>query len=56
LTFSTFFTLWVVPLAYTLFDDLARVLLARVRWALRQFGRSTVHRAEPGTSHGASIG
>ena len=36
LTFSTFFTLWVVPLAYTLFDDLARVLVARVRWALRK--------------------
>jgi hydrophobic/amphiphilic exporter-1 (mainly G- bacteria), HAE1 family len=35
LTVSTFFTLWIVPLAYTLFDDLAQVLIARFRWALR---------------------
>ena len=31
LAFSTFFTLWIVPLAYTLLDDL--VLVVRVRFA-----------------------
>jgi len=35
LTASTFFTLWVVPLAYTLLDDLSTALRARTRWALR---------------------
>jgi multidrug efflux pump subunit AcrB len=35
LTASTFFTLWVVPLAYTLLDDLSTALHARTRWALR---------------------
>ena len=29
---STFFTLWVVPLAYTLLDDLSVVLRARIGW------------------------
>jgi HAE1 family hydrophobic/amphiphilic exporter-1 len=32
---STVFTLWVVPLAYTLIDDAAHFALARVRWWLR---------------------
>ena len=32
---STFFTLWVVPLAYTLIDDLSHQLRGIVRWALR---------------------
>jgi HAE1 family hydrophobic/amphiphilic exporter-1 len=35
LTVSTFFTLWIVPLAYTLVDDLAQLMAARVRSALR---------------------
>ncbi len=33
---STFFTLWVVPLAYTLLDDLAVLLRDRFRWWLRR--------------------
>ena len=32
---STFFTLWIVPLAYTLFDDLGRIFMSATRWALR---------------------
>jgi HAE1 family hydrophobic/amphiphilic exporter-1 len=32
---STVFTLWVVPLVYTLLDDLARVVGERLRWSLR---------------------
>jgi HAE1 family hydrophobic/amphiphilic exporter-1 len=35
LTASTFFTLWVVPLTYTLIDDLTAVMKARLRWWLR---------------------
>ena len=35
LAISTFFTLWVVPLAYTLLDDLSTALIGRVRWAFR---------------------
>ena len=35
LAVSTLFTLWVVPLAYTLLDDFATALAARGRWALR---------------------
>ena len=38
LAISTFFTLWVVPLAYTLFDDLSRSMLVQGRWALRRPG------------------
>ncbi len=34
LVISTFFTLWVVPLAYTVFDDLSKILTNRVRWVL----------------------
>jgi HAE1 family hydrophobic/amphiphilic exporter-1 len=40
LTLSTIFTLWVVPLAYTVFDDLAHVLGERARWALRPVRRT----------------
>ena len=32
---STVFTLWVVPLAYTLVDDFSAALMVRVRWAVR---------------------
>jgi HAE1 family hydrophobic/amphiphilic exporter-1 len=35
LTVSTFFTLWVVPLAYTMLDDLSHRVSERMRWALR---------------------
>jgi HAE1 family hydrophobic/amphiphilic exporter-1 len=31
---STFFTLWVVPLAYTLIDDFTTTMSARFRWWL----------------------
>lgn len=33
---STFFTLWVVPLAYTVLDDFARILGERWRWWVRR--------------------
>lgn len=33
---STVFTLWVVPLAYSLIDDLATATSARLRWSLRR--------------------
>jgi HAE1 family hydrophobic/amphiphilic exporter-1 len=36
LAFSTFFTLWVVPLAYTVIDDFALELVRFGRWALRR--------------------
>jgi hydrophobic/amphiphilic exporter-1 (mainly G- bacteria), HAE1 family len=32
---STFFTLWVVPLAYTLIDDLSQATGVRLRWWMR---------------------
>jgi HAE1 family hydrophobic/amphiphilic exporter-1 len=35
ISMSTVFTLWVVPLAYTLFDDLSAHVVSQVRWALR---------------------
>jgi HAE1 family hydrophobic/amphiphilic exporter-1 len=35
---STLFTLWVVPLAYTVLDDLAQALALHTRWALRRPG------------------
>jgi len=35
---STFFTLWVVPLAYTVIDDFSAVLRVRFRWWLRRPG------------------
>lgn len=39
LTASTFFTLWVVPLAYTVIDDLSRAASVQFAWAVR--GRAT---------------
>ncbi len=36
---STFFTLWVVPLAYTLIDDLTTHMGQRLRWAIFGFGQ-----------------
>jgi len=44
---STFFTLWVVPLAYTLLDDLAKWFLARWAWATRR-ASSRVVATSPG--------
>jgi len=38
---ATFFTLWIVPLAYTLFDDLWSCLVVRSTWWLRRPGRRT---------------
>jgi HAE1 family hydrophobic/amphiphilic exporter-1 len=49
---STFFTLWVVPLAYTVFDDLGRVVSARVRWWLRRAGPGTAACALPAAPPG----
>lgn len=37
---STFFTLWVVPLAYTILDDLAGVFRARMTWWTRRPARA----------------
>ncbi|MEL6907229.1 MAG: hypothetical protein AAFP22_17595, partial [Planctomycetota bacterium] len=49
LTVCTFFTLWVVPLAYTLLDDLG----ARVSWISgRAFGRRA--HARKGEAAGAA--
>jgi len=42
LTSATFFTLWVVPLAYTLLDDLWSCLVVRSTWWLRRPGRPVV--------------
>jgi HAE1 family hydrophobic/amphiphilic exporter-1 len=39
LAISTFFTLWVVPLAFTLLDDLGRVLSERGRSAFARLAR-----------------
>jgi len=36
---STFFTLWVVPLAYTVLDDLHLLIQRRFGWWLRRPGR-----------------
>ncbi|MCZ6596557.1 MAG: efflux RND transporter permease subunit, partial [Planctomycetota bacterium] len=41
---STFFTLWVVPLAYTVFDDLGRIMASRFKWWLR---KPRLRRREP---------
>jgi HAE1 family hydrophobic/amphiphilic exporter-1 len=45
LTFSTLFTLWIVPVAYTLFDDLAQALAARAAWIVSRAPRPA--RASP---------
>jgi HAE1 family hydrophobic/amphiphilic exporter-1 len=36
LTVSAVLTLWVVPLVYTLLDDLAQALVKQLRWSLRR--------------------
>jgi hypothetical protein len=36
---STIFTLWVVPLAYTLLDDAWIAFVEQVRWSLRRPSR-----------------
>jgi HAE1 family hydrophobic/amphiphilic exporter-1 len=46
LTVSTLFTLWVVPLAYTVLDDLAHALELHSRWALRRPGQARATAAE----------
>jgi HAE1 family hydrophobic/amphiphilic exporter-1 len=45
LTVSAVLTLWVVPLAYTLLDDLAQAFVKMLRWSLR--GRSQVRPSAP---------
>jgi len=40
LTASTVFTLWVVPLAYTLVDDVSRMVRTQAAWAFRPRGRA----------------
>jgi HAE1 family hydrophobic/amphiphilic exporter-1 len=46
---STLFTLWVVPLAYTLLDDLRHAFPARVvHWRLRPSRKAS---AEPAAEH-----
>jgi multidrug efflux pump subunit AcrB len=52
---STFFTLWVVPLAYTVLDDLHALFQSRFGWWLRKPGRrSTASSPTPATTLGAS--
>jgi HAE1 family hydrophobic/amphiphilic exporter-1 len=46
LAISTFFTLWVVPLAYTVFDDLANAIWTRFVWSVRPVRRSSPARAD----------
>jgi HAE1 family hydrophobic/amphiphilic exporter-1 len=50
LTASTLFTLWVVPLAYTLIDDLAQSLRRQFAWALSGAGGRR-ERAAPAEAH-----
>jgi len=45
LAISTFFTLWVVPLAYTVFDDLRAAIMARFSWILRLVRQASSARA-----------
>ncbi len=45
LTVSAVLTLWVVPLVYTLLDDLSKALLKMLRWSLRRKGTPIL---EPG--------
>ena len=47
LTISTFFTLWVVPIAYTVLDDLATVLRGQFAWSLRRRGGALSPAAGP---------
>jgi HAE1 family hydrophobic/amphiphilic exporter-1 len=50
---STFFTLWVVPLAYTLIDDLSKTMRARFAWWLRPARVSEPRRAAEALSQQA---
>jgi HAE1 family hydrophobic/amphiphilic exporter-1 len=55
LTVSAVLTLWVVPLVYTLLDDLSRSLLGQLRWSLRR-KRAPLVEPEPGDfSSGAGL-
>jgi len=47
LAISTFFTLWVVPLAYTVFDDFGHALSLRRSWALRPAASASSSTARP---------
>jgi HAE1 family hydrophobic/amphiphilic exporter-1 len=47
LAISTFFTLWVVPLAYTLFDDLAAALRTDSGWAFKAMTRRATRADQP---------
>jgi HAE1 family hydrophobic/amphiphilic exporter-1 len=52
LTFSTFFTLWIVPLAYTLADDLGRALRSMCARVVSR-GRAAVAQRLSGAASGA---
>ena len=56
LTSATFFTLWIVPLAYTFLDDLWMSLAARIPWWLRAPGRRARELEEPAPDPVASPG
>ncbi|MCB9903626.1 MAG: efflux RND transporter permease subunit [Planctomycetes bacterium] len=47
LAFSTFFTLWVVPLAYTLMDDLGHALARHRSWVLGTVGSRRTTSTKP---------
>ena len=50
LTASTFFTLWVVPLAYTVIDDLSRATSTQFAWAIRRRTRPGAEPVPPRTA------
>jgi multidrug efflux pump subunit AcrB len=55
LVVSTIFTLWVVPLAYTLIDDFTVAVARQLGWSLRPAGRSAASaRAEVAPEPGVS--
>src|SRR4030095_7378665 len=41
LSLSAVLTLWVVPLVYTLLDDLSGAVLGQLRWSLRKKSQAT---------------
>jgi len=47
LTAATFFTLWVVPLAYTVIDDLARAVTTQLGWAVRRGAATPAPQSAP---------
>ena len=51
---STFFTLWVVPLAYTVLDDLHALIQSRFGWWMRKPGRLRVAAPPTPATLGAS--